>query len=513
MLTGWRRGGSGPPDDFDPDGIWVGISTLPNEKGEILQKASELPIIAMEKWIEQALGTNLGRPLPDGRVLAQAKTMDAALKAIQNYTQFYNQCPIKIELMNAMNQKQGSIFGVSLLTETVETVKKALEKEGVVDVYRVEKTQSNEVKEGTGMHILTFEKQNLPAKVTVGYCRYEVRTHYPRPMRCVRCCKLRHTQKRCSSFVDACRNCEEIRHEGRPCIKPLFCRNCPIGKNDHSSYDIDCPEYKKEIVITRMKVDRNISFGQARAEYEKQFENFEHSYAEKLMEGLKTDAEKQANELEEVQKEREQMKTHRDEIKKQREMLDDETELLEIELNQLTEAIENRMRLKLQIDQLKQQMINDDMLEPPITTPLSAISTETTAIYQPASMTHETELTTPANTLESNEKQSNQVPTVKMDVKYNLKRRQQTKPTENIQKNKFIFVEIGPSEFMNLTKGLRKKIRNTVQKWDRTTHPCLFYETEKGVELEDVTDNEELKRAESFFQWIQNGKYYDNISD
>jgi hypothetical protein len=59
-----------------------------------------------------------------------------------------------------------------------------------------------------------------------------------------------------------------------------LCVNCGPPNDEHSSFDKDCPKRTKENIITRMKIDRGISYGMARNIFDQKIDNAKQSYAE-----------------------------------------------------------------------------------------------------------------------------------------------------------------------------------------------------------------------------------------
>jgi hypothetical protein len=103
--------------------------------------AAELPIIMMGKWLKQHLpGTLECKPIREGKNLALVKNEETANRAIINATSFYDVCTIQIKKMENINSTQGTIFGRSLLTESIEEIQEALNSYKVTKVERMETT-------------------------------------------------------------------------------------------------------------------------------------------------------------------------------------------------------------------------------------------------------------------------------------------------------------------------------------------------------------------------------------
>ena len=79
------------------------------------------------------------------------------------------------------------------------------------------------------------------------------------PMRCFNCNKFEHTSQRCK-VAAKCTGCEKDKHEGQ-CDGPKLCSNC---NGPHASSAKDCPVWQKEKEIQRVRVEKRISFPEAR---------------------------------------------------------------------------------------------------------------------------------------------------------------------------------------------------------------------------------------------------------
>ena len=78
-------------------------------------------------------------------------------------------------------------------------------------------------------------------------------------MRCFNCNKFGHTSQRCK-VAAKCPDCGKDKHEGR-CEGPKLCSNC---NGPHASSANDCPVWQKEKEIQRVRVEKRISFPEAR---------------------------------------------------------------------------------------------------------------------------------------------------------------------------------------------------------------------------------------------------------
>lgn len=82
-------------------------------------------------------------------------------------------------------------------------------------------------------------------------------------MRCFRCQRFGHTQKRCTNTT-VCAKCGESDHGDSPCAHADHCVNCD---GDHASNSKVCPRYTEEKDIQELRVEQNLTFFEARKKY------------------------------------------------------------------------------------------------------------------------------------------------------------------------------------------------------------------------------------------------------
>ena len=93
----------------------------------------------------------------------------------------------------------------------------------------------------------------------VGYLKVKVDLFVPNPMRCFNCNKFGHTSQRCK-VAAKCTDCVKDKHEGQ-CEGPKLCSNC---NGPHASSAGDCPVWRREREIQRVRVEKCVSFLEAR---------------------------------------------------------------------------------------------------------------------------------------------------------------------------------------------------------------------------------------------------------
>ena len=105
-----------------------------------------------------------------------------------------------------------------------------------------------------------------PKKIKVEYLTVKVDLFVPNPLRCFNCNKFGHTSQHCK-ITAKCQRCGKDKHE-EGCDRPQICSNC---KGPHAASAKDRPVWKKEKEIQRIRVEKRISFPEARQLVEAKF--------------------------------------------------------------------------------------------------------------------------------------------------------------------------------------------------------------------------------------------------
>ena len=138
--------------------------------------------------------------------------------------------------------------------------------QGVTDVRRINVHRDGALKP-TNTFVFTFDSPVLPANVKIGFIQANVDVYIPNPLRCYKCQVFGHHENKCGRQA-ICVNCSMPEHcASGQCQRPAKCANC---SGDHSANSKDCPQWEKERKILKIKCENNLSFPEAR----KQFEQF-----------------------------------------------------------------------------------------------------------------------------------------------------------------------------------------------------------------------------------------------
>ena len=168
--------------------------------------------------------------------------------------------PVTVSPHRSLNTCKGVIRNWELANCDPEEVKRNIP--NIVDIYRiVSKRDGKEIK--TNTLILTFNLPKIPSSLKICYLNVPVTEYVPNPMRCYKCQTYGHTSNKCKK-TEICARCSETGHYDKTCDKAFKCINC---KENHAAYSKKCPIYKKEYDIQNIRVKKNVSFFEARKQY------------------------------------------------------------------------------------------------------------------------------------------------------------------------------------------------------------------------------------------------------
>ena len=186
--------------------------------------------------------------------------MSRKLELLKNLGEF----KVEVEPHKTLNYVKGVISHPDLAKSDREEVIKHLKPVGVTDAYCVSKMIDGERRK-TGHIILTFRLPERPKELKAGFLLCTVYPYIPNPMRCYRCQKFGHLSGFCKVKDAICGICGEGGHEATDCTKTPCCVNCG---EEHPSNSRDCPVWKAEKDIQKIKIDRNLPYTEAKKVYE-----------------------------------------------------------------------------------------------------------------------------------------------------------------------------------------------------------------------------------------------------
>ena len=213
----------------------------------------KLTPFAVQKGFQAIAGTlKSTKRLRDGCFLVEC------LKRILLKTVKFVDRAVQFSVHKTLNSSRGVIQCRELTDMTETEIRDELKDQGVVGVRRVTVKKGGE-SVPTNTLFLTFNRPELPTAIKVGYLQVKVVMFIPNPLRCFNCNKFGHTRKRCKSTAK-CELCGKDKHYER-CDGPKICSNC---SGPHASSSRDCPVWQREKEIQRIRVEKRISFPEAR---------------------------------------------------------------------------------------------------------------------------------------------------------------------------------------------------------------------------------------------------------
>jgi hypothetical protein len=209
------------------------------------------------------------RRIGNGNILVHSKAENYATTTVGEHSLSPDlDYKIKVSLHVNLNQSKGKVFCPELNSLTNEEILDELKAEKVIGVRRMMRKNGNGILEGTDTLVLTFDRPQIPDTLLVGYLKLRVSQYYDSPMQCLKCQKYGHTKTRCTETKDICRNCSlELPHTSCGNKK---CVNCG---QDHASNDSSCEIRRKEQLVTKLMVDKKLSYIAAKKEVEKMSEH------------------------------------------------------------------------------------------------------------------------------------------------------------------------------------------------------------------------------------------------
>ena len=197
--------------------------------------------------------------LSDGSLLIKTKNETQTDKFLHTKTFAAEECEAVRD--QRLNQSRGTIQAYDLLDLSETEVVGWLGEFGVVGAKRFTRKTNGKV-ENTATILLTFDRPSCPTKLQLDYVTYHVHQYIPNPMMCYRCGRFGHPEGRCQ-HDQICLQCGKAKHDGE-CAR--WCVNCK--KAGHSCLARDCEVWQKEKEICRIKVEREVSYSQARQHYD-----------------------------------------------------------------------------------------------------------------------------------------------------------------------------------------------------------------------------------------------------
>lgn len=223
-------------------------------------KPINFSIFAIQKLLLCSVGNvKSAKKLRNGSVLVEVASRAQYLKAMQ--LTMWVDTPIKVSAHRSLNSSRGVIRCREFRDCDDNEVLEALRFEGVTSLKHIlKKIDGNTLP--TNTFILTFSTPTPPKFVRAAYMQIPVEPFIPNPLRCFNCQKFGHGRNQCNRRA-VCARCGQEGHADIECSASPRCANC---SGSHAAYSKDCPEWQKQKDIVQLKVEKNISFSEAKAQ-------------------------------------------------------------------------------------------------------------------------------------------------------------------------------------------------------------------------------------------------------
>ena len=212
--------------------------------------------------ISKALKGLAGEP-KDVRKLASGELLvECAKKAHSDNllkSTVFADIPVDVSAHKTLNYCKGVVRSRELGLSTEEEIMEELSSQNVSSVRQITIKREGEYRK-INTFILTFYSTILPEKIKVGYTSCTVDPYITNPLRCFNCQLFGHHKDKCKRKA-VCSSCGQEGHDDSSCDNPKCCVNC---KGDHTANSKDCPKWKLEKEIHRIKCTQNVSFPEAR---------------------------------------------------------------------------------------------------------------------------------------------------------------------------------------------------------------------------------------------------------
>ncbi|XP_062538497.1 uncharacterized protein LOC134206791 [Armigeres subalbatus] len=226
----------------------------------------------IRKSIEAAVGTiEDARPEARGTRYVLKVRQKRQIEKLLALKQLIDGTAICIELHGTLNIRKCIVscqYGLNLPDDELTSL---LGSQRVIEVRRFTKRDPKDKKTfiPTNTMVLTIQGTTIPDFLYFGYVRVRTRPYYPAPLQCTRCHRFGHSKKFCTE-KEICADCSSEHAESTPCVADPLCVNC---SGPHSSRSRDCPVKLAEAKIVKIKVDQDVSYGEARKRHQATIES------------------------------------------------------------------------------------------------------------------------------------------------------------------------------------------------------------------------------------------------
>ncbi|XP_042231780.1 uncharacterized protein LOC121872788 [Homarus americanus] len=114
--------------------------------------------------------------------------------------------------------------------------------------------------DGKAIYAVIGFLRTIPKEVLLGWDTVPVKPYIPRPIRCCHCQRYGHTAKKCRAR-EVCATCRTTGHHLTSCQATQ--KKCTVCDGPHSSFDRECPKWREECRIAKLRYEKKISYKEA----------------------------------------------------------------------------------------------------------------------------------------------------------------------------------------------------------------------------------------------------------
>lgn len=250
------------PDFMDPDGAFGQLQILRIQG----KNGAPLPIVPfiIRRSIQRIVGGRIEGAFPEagGKSYAIKTRNTSSINKLLEMSRLDDGTEVEVIEHPVHNQIRLVVSCRDVVNVDTKTLEQELSDQNVKEVRRITRPGSGEERINTPTLILTLRGTCRPEFINFGYIRCHTRPYYPNPMQCFNCWAFRHTSKWCKNTT-VCGKCSQGHPSSKeePCDSPVYCGKCK--SNDHGISEKSCPEFKRQVDIERVRVDQEVSYGQA----------------------------------------------------------------------------------------------------------------------------------------------------------------------------------------------------------------------------------------------------------
>ncbi len=164
--------------------------------------------------------------------------------------------PVKVTPHRTLNSCKGVVRNPEFALMTDQELLDCLAPQCVSDARRFTRKVNDQIV-NTNAFVLTFDLPVLPKEVRlVNWLNVPVDVYIPSPLRCYHCQRFGHHKDRCRKYA-VCARCGDASHTSDSCTGTEWCINFDGNHSDNSR---NCPTWKLEKEVQRVRVEQKLSF-------------------------------------------------------------------------------------------------------------------------------------------------------------------------------------------------------------------------------------------------------------